>query len=324
MNLERLYPQITEARLSDPEISLRQASRRKRRERLTHDGFLHLVAADHPARRVTAVGKEPLALADRRDLLRRCVRVLQSPYVDGLMATQDLLEDMLVLEYLAVQQKGSPFLNGKLLILSLNRGGLAGTAWEMEDLGVGPLPETCRFYGYDGAKLLLRLSDDDPGSLRTLQAVGQHVRELNALSLPVFLEALPVERKAGGWAVRRDAEALAKIVGVAQALGDSTRRMWLKLPYAEPFARVAGATTLPILLLGGESVGNVRPFLSQMEKALAAGSNVRGALVGRSVLFPGGPDPLVAADAVGRLIHKRLSSDEALNEAKKKYEKRGE
>lgn len=323
MNVDRLYPRITEARLRDPEIPRRQASQRKRRDNLTHDGFLHLVAADHPARRVTAVGKDPLALADRRELLRRCVRVLQSPYVDGLMATQDLLEDLLILEYLAVKRKGSPFLNGKLLVLSLNRGGLSGSAWEMEDLNVGPLPMTCRSYGYDGAKLLLRLADDDPGSLRTLQTVAHHLRDLNALSLPVFLEPLPVERKGGKWGVRRDEEAQAKIVGVAQALGDSTCRMWLKLPYVEPFDRVAGASTLPILLLGGESAGSIRPFLLQLEKALAAGANVRGALVGRSVLFPGALDPLIAADAVGRLIHKRLAPEEALSEAERKYKRRG-
>src|SRR5437773_10186161 len=88
--------------------------------------------------------------------------------------------------------------------------------------------------------------------------------------------------------VVKTAEALAKIVSVASALGDSSRYLWLKLPYCESYEVVARSTTLPILLLGGESVGDPTAFLQDVAAGMSAGANVRGALVGRNVLYPGG------------------------------------
>ena len=67
----------------------------------------------------------------------------------------------------------------------------------------------------------------------------------------MFLEPLPVVETESGFKVVKTAEALAKIVGVASALGDSSRYLWLKLPYCENYEVVARSTTLPILLLGG-------------------------------------------------------------------------
>ena len=66
---------------------------------------------------------------------------------------------------------------------------------------------------------------------------------------------------------------------------------------------MARATTLPILLLGGESAGDPSPFLRQLGSAMAAGPNVRGALVGRNVLYPGDEDPLAMAEAAGGIVH---------------------
>src|SRR5947208_9378426 len=61
-----------------------------------------------------------------------------------------------------------------------------------------------------------------------------------------------------GYVVVKTAEALARLAGVASALGDSSRYLWLKLPYCEDYEVVARSTTLPILLLGGESAGEDR------------------------------------------------------------------
>jgi DhnA family fructose-bisphosphate aldolase class Ia len=113
--------------------------------------------------------------------------------------------------------------------------------------------------------------------------------------------------------VVKTAEALTQIVGVAAALGDSSRYLWLKLPYCENFEVVARATTLPLLLLGGESVGDAMPLLREIAASLAAGANVRGALVGRNVLYPGPEDPLVMAHAAGLIIHQNWTVERALN-----------
>jgi hypothetical protein len=302
---------ITDLRVSDPRRVEAAAARRRRRDALTTDGRLHLLVADHPARRVTAVGGDPLAMADRHDYLARVVRILLGGAVDGVMATMDLLEDLLLLGELLRETGGPAFLDRKLLIASLNRGGLAGAAWELDDPMTGADAETVRRFGLDGGKLLLRIGDDDPGSLRTMVACAQTVSRLNELGLPTFLEPLPVERGPEGLKVLEEAGALARAAGVASALGSSSRYLWLKLPYCDGYERVARATTLPILLVGGESAGDPRPFLVAVAGALAAGSAVRGALVGRDVLYPGNRDPLVVARAVDGIIHRGWSEAQA-------------
>lgn len=303
--------QLTELRVADPDRPLRITRRRRRRTKPTTDGRLNVLAADHPARRVTQVQADPLAMADRHDYLARTVRVLTGATVDGVMTTMDVLEDLLLLDGLLQEAGGPSLLNNKLLIASLNRGGLAGTSWEMDDPMTGPAPETCVSWGLDGAKVLLRICDDDPSSLKTMVAAAGAIRALNSLGLPTFVEPLPVARTETGYGVVRDAGLLARTVGVASALGDSSRYLWLKLPYTDGFESVARATTLPILLLGGEATGEPTPFLREVEAGLAAHANVRGAMVGRNVLYPGSEDPLAVAEAIGGLVHEGWTAEQA-------------
>ncbi len=299
--------------MADPLCSMRAARKRKRRSTLSPDGRLNILAADHPARRVTSVGDDPLKMADRHGYLARIVRVLQSDVVDGVMATIDVLEDLLILHHLILEAGGPALLDDRLLIASLNRGGLAQASWEMDDPVTGPSPATCAAMGLDGGKLLLRICDEESISLNTMLYCARAITEMNALGLPTFLEPLPVVKNNDNYRVVKTAEALAKIVGVASALGDSSRYLWLKLPYCENYEVVARATTLPILLLGGESVGDATPLLREIAAGLSAGSNVRGALVGRNVLYPGAEDPIAVAHAAGLIIHDNCTVERALN-----------
>ncbi|HVQ40329.1 MAG TPA: hypothetical protein VMS31_22500 [Pyrinomonadaceae bacterium] len=304
---------ITEVRVTDPDCSLRVAQSRKRRTHLSPDGKLNILAGDHPARRVAKVGDDPVRMADRHGYLARIVRVLQSDVVDGVMATMDVLEDLFILHHLIQEAGGPGLLDNRILLASLNRGGLAGTSWEMDDPITGASPATCASMKLDGAKLLMRLCDDEVDSLSTMLYCSEAVTEMNALGLPTFLEPLPVVKDNGNYKVVKTPEALAKIVGVASALGDSSRYLWLKLPYCATYEVVASATTLPILLLGGESVGDATPLLREISAGLAAGTNVRGALVGRNVLYPGDADPLVVAQAAGSIIHHGWTVDRAMD-----------
>ena len=309
---DALLARLTELRVNDPDFAWHASEARTQRERLAPGGKLNLLAADHPARLVTKVGADPLAMADRRDYLARIVRVLASERVDGVMATMDILEDLLAIDGL-LRTAGAPtLLDGRVLIASMNRGGLAGSSWELDDPVTGATPATCREWRLDGAKLLLRVDEQEPGSLKTLLACAQAIQVSNALRVPLFLEPLPVTKSAKGYVVVKTAEALARLAGVASALGDSSRYLWLKLPYCEGYQTVARATTLPILLLGGESAGDPVPFLRQLGAALDAGPNVRGALVGRNVLYPGDEDPLAMADAAGGIVHEGWSVETAL------------
>jgi DhnA family fructose-bisphosphate aldolase class Ia len=302
---------ITETRVADPDFPFRVAQKRMRRQLLAPGGKLSILAADHPARRITKVGSDPLAMADRRDYLARILRALSSAKADGVMATMDILEDLLALDGFRREDGGAPLLDGKLLIASLNRGGLAGSSWELDDPLTGAMPATCAEWRLDGAKVLLRVADSDAGSLKTMLASARAIAGTNSLGLTMFLEPLPVERGPKGWTVVKTRESLARIAGVASALGDSSRRLWLKLPYCDGFETVARATTLPILLLGGESAGDPTGFLGEIASALASGPAVRGALVGRNVLYPGDRDPLAVMDAVGGIVHEGWSAERA-------------
>ncbi len=309
---DSLMARLTDVRVNDPEYALRRARSRVRREKLAPSGKLNILAADHPARRVTKVGDNALGMADRRDYLARILRVLEASTVDGLMASMDLIEEILILDGLLRDKGAASPVDGKLLIASLNRGGLAGVAWELDDAITGPGPGTCAEWKLDGAKILMRVGDGDPGSLKTILASAEAITACNALRIPMFLEPLVVTKGDSGWTVSKDAAALAKLVGVASALGDSSRYLWLKLPYAKGFESVARATTLPILLLGGEAAGDPAPFLQEMRIAMQSGHNVRGALVGRNVLYPGDGDPLRMAEAVGGIVHKGWDVGEAV------------
>jgi len=303
---------LTDTRVRDPEFAWRSARRRIRRDGIAPGGKLNLLAADHPARRVTKVGDNALAMCDRHEYLARILRVLAAERVDGVMATMDILEDLLIVDGLLREAGGVPLLDGKLAIASLNRGGLAGSAWELDDPVTGPSAAVCQECKLDGVKLLLRVDDTEPASLKTLLACARAISESAARGLPMFLEPLPVARTEKGYTVVKTAEALARLAGVASALGDSSRHLWLKLPYCDGYDTVARSTTLPILLLGGESAGDAAPFLGQLRSALAAGGNVRGALVGRNVLYPGAEDPLAVAEAAGGIIHDGWTVDEAI------------
>lgn len=309
---DRLLAQITELRVTDPEFAWRAAQVRKLRTSIAPKGKLNLLAADHPARNVTRVGGAPLAMANRRDYLARVIRALQSPQVDGLMATMDILEDLLAIDALLRESGAAALLDQRVLIASLNRGGLAGSAWELDDPMTAATPATCRAWRLDGAKTLLRVDETEPNSLKTMLTCAEAINETNALGLPMFLEPLPVRKSEKGYEVVKTAAALARLAGVASALGDSSRLLWLKLPYCEDYGVVARATTLPILLLGGESAGDPTPFLRQLKSAAKAGPNVRGALVGRNVLYPGSEDPRAMAEAAGGMVHAGWTVEEAL------------
>jgi hypothetical protein len=69
----------------------------------------------------------------------------------------------------------------------------------------------------------------------------------------------------------------------------------------EDMERVAAATTLPTLLLGGEVARDQDATFARWGKALAA-PNVLGLVVGRSLLYPPDDDVAGAVDAAAGLF----------------------
>jgi DhnA family fructose-bisphosphate aldolase class Ia len=173
----------------------------------------------------------------------------------------------------------------------------------------------------DGAKLLWRWvpggEKNDRYALETLERVAKAVEELAELKLPAFVEPLPVLKTETGYKTDLRTDNIIKAVGVASGLGYYTGHVWLKIPYCEDFARVAKASTFPILLLGGESTGKPSGTIEDFVRGLGAGPNIRGALVGRNVLFCGDDDPAAIAEAIYLVVHERKSAIEAMSQARK-------
>jgi DhnA family fructose-bisphosphate aldolase class Ia len=193
----------------------------------------------------------------------------------------------------------------------MNRGGIKGTAFEMEDAFTAFTTERMQALRMDGAKFMVRLDPSDPASGRTLLACADAVSMCVRADLTAFLEPLPVKRVRGKYVVQRTVEDLTGMVSVASALGASSLNTWLKIPSCPELAKVARATTLPILILGGEVTGYPLPVLRDLQVAMQAGPNIRGALIGRNVIFPGHDDPRGMAAAVATLVHDRADLNAA-------------
>ncbi len=309
------FREITDIRVSSPDKILEAARKRKRRNEFVPDGKMNIVAADHPARGSVSVGDETFAMADRHDLLARLVYTLKSEWVDGVLGSMDILEELIILHELMSGQ-GEGFLDEKLLITSLNRGGLPGSAWELDDPITGTNAKTCSEYGIDAAKMLLRVDFTSKESLKTIEYCAEGVRDMNTRNLPMILEPLPVVKHQNSYKVIKEADPLIKLIGVTSALGDSSRNIWLKIPYTAEFDRVAASTTLPIVILGGDRSSSLMDHLSDIMDALSAGHQVRGVMYGRNVLYPKKSDPQQIASAIGKLVHGKLDPQGTLEKLK--------
>jgi DhnA family fructose-bisphosphate aldolase class Ia len=307
-----LYDAITDIRVRQPGFADGEADRRTRRRVAAPDGKLVILAADHPGRASLRIQDDPLAMADRHEVLARIVRVLSHAGIDGVMSTPDVVEDLLILGGLLRARGGQNPLDERLLIGCMNRGGLPGTVWEMDDSFGAFTTRRMVILGLDGGKFMVRIDPTDRGSHATLQGCARAVTELAEANLLAFLEPLPVIRENGVYKVIRTPRALAEAVSVASAVGASSLYTWLKLPTCPDFEQVARATTLPLVVLGGEAVGDPRPVIEDLRRGMGAGSNVRGAMIGRNVLYPGGDDPRAVAAAVAAVIHHGAGMDEAL------------
>lgn len=298
-----LFEQITEKRFTDPKFSLKVAENRRRRESFSAGGPVNIVACDHPARGSLSAGKNPMAMAGRHDLLARLTQILQSEWVDGVLGSMDILEELFIIHGLK-RETGDGFLDNKLLITSFNRGGLPGSAWELDDAITGAEASTCVQYGLDAAKMLLRVNFEDENSLKTIQYCADGIRDMNTIDRPIFIEPLPVVPFEKGYKVGADPEKLIQLISISSALGDSSRNIWLKIPFTEEFDRVIASTTLPMVILGGGKSHSKEEFLGNIQQAMDTGHQVRGTMIGRNMLYPKDSEPLEMAESIGKVVHR--------------------
>ena len=287
------YAALCDARVFEP-ASLQQALRnRARRDIAGNDGNLMILAADHTARGMLAVGGDPLAVADRRTLLDRLLRGLSVPGVDGVMASADILEELAWLGAL----------EGRLAIGTINRGGLKGALWELDDRITAYDADHIASAGLDGGKLLLRIEFTDPGVARTLEMCAAVTTRLADQGIACMIEPLPYlkDERGNAYLDTRDEE-LIRAVAVASGLGSSSAYTWLKIPATPRIAEVAAATTMPILLLGGDPGERWRDVVDGWESALRE-PNVRGLIPGRTLLYPHDGDVEGIVSTAARIVH---------------------
>ena len=267
------------------------AHRLPARSLLGEHGRLMIIAADHPAGGALRAGQEPLAMSHRADLLDRLCLALSRPGVNGVLGTPDILEDLLLLGAL----------DDKVVIGSMNRGGLAGTAFEIDDRFTAYDPASIAAGGFDGGKMLIRIDPEDPATVATLQACAGAVSDLAQRRLIAMIEPFISHRVDGK--IRNDLtpEAMIRAITVASGLGNTSAYTWLKVPYVEDMERVMAASTLPALILGGEVSPDQNAVMAAWRKTLEL-PTVRGFVIGRSLLFPPDDNVAAAVDAVVEML----------------------
>jgi hypothetical protein len=284
--------ELVATRIKRPDAIAQAAAARRRPTSVLGDhGKLMIIAADHPARGALRAGDDAFAMANRVDLLDRIRTALARPGVNGVLGTPDVLEDLLLLGAL----------DDKVVIGSMNRGGLAGTVFEMDDRFTAYDSASIARAGFEGGKMLLRIDPDDSGTVATLESCGRAVSDLAQHRLMAMVEPFISHRVDGRVRNELTAEAMIRAMTVSAGLGTTSAYTWLKVPIVDDMERVMAATTLPALILGGEVPTDAETAYAQWSKALAL-PTVQGLVIGRSLLYPPGGDVASAVDRAVSLL----------------------
>lgn len=285
-----LIEDLTNIRAYEPK-KIGEALRNRKPGRLPKDRNIMVIACDHPARGALGAGNDPMAMASREDVLERCIEALSRPGVDGFLGTADIIEDLALLGAL----------EGKLVWGSMNRGGLQGASFEMDD----------RFNCYDaqgivdskldGGKMLTRINFDSGACVATLEAAAEAIDGLNERQSMAMVEPFISKWVNGRIVNDLSTDAVIKSIAIASGLGRSSAYTWLKLPCVNDMERVMEATTLPSLILGGEVPDDPDEALAGWANALKL-PNVKGLVIGRSLLYPSDGDVAKAVDNATELL----------------------
>jgi hypothetical protein len=286
-----LLAELTRVRREDPGRIAKALHSRRRRPHLGASGTVFLVAADHAARGVLRAGSDPGAMGDRGELLRRVLVALDRPGVDGVMATPDVVEDLALLGAL----------KDRVVFGSMNRGGLGDSVFELDDHFTAYTAAAIAEDGLDGGKMMVRVADDDPGSLRTLTAAAEAVGELARRRLVAMIEVFASRNVDGRATNLDDTDALIRAVNVAAALGPTSAYTWLKLPVVEDQERLMASTSLPVVLLGGDPGADAGTTYARWARAMAF-PQVVGLVAGRALLYPEHGDVARAVDEAAAIV----------------------
>jgi DhnA family fructose-bisphosphate aldolase class Ia len=241
-----------------------------------------VLAADHRARGIVTV--EPY---------QRYLSALSAalPHCDGILATAQPLTDLA--RSGAVERRHHTY-------LSINRTGLAGSAFELDDRLVASVARAASD-GWTGIKHMTRIDLSDPLTSPALELLGRVLEESAAAGLEALIE--PLIWRDG--AVARDTDSIVLAAVIAHDMGAPL----LKVPVpdvgpgagrVDAVARVVASVGAPVLFLGGPRGADARSeILGQVGDVMAGGG--AGMALGRAVYQD--PDPAGMARDVAAVVH---------------------
>lgn len=261
------------------------------------DGKAMVLAIDHRQRGIQE------GIDNFNNLVSLIERI--SPYIDAIMTTKEPLAQLII--------NGN--LRNKGLVLSLNRTGLAGTSFEMDDRLVCTV-ETALRWGLDGVKLLIKFNKKDSYTNEQLSLLSSVVEECEKWSMPLMVEPLYMNIEDGKLTMDRSYEAI-KWVSI---ITNDFKVPILKIPYVksnsrkegiELFKKIVDSVNAKVLLLGGPKRENPIEVLQDFEDGVKAGAD--GFVVGRNVFLSEKPE--VMALAMKLILHEGYSAENAYKEA---------
>ena len=241
-----------------------------------------ILAADHRARAVLTV--EPWA-----DYFGALVKAL--PSCDGILATAQPLEGLAAAGHVLARHR---------TYLSINRTGLAGSAFELDDRLVAGVPRAASD-GWTGVKHMTRIDRADPLTAAALELLGQVLEGARDAGLEALVE--PLLWRDGR--VCRDPDSIVLAAVIAHDIGAPVIKV--PVPAVPPgrerrraVARIVASVSVPVLFLGGPVAERGRePVLDEVRDVMAGGGS--GMAMGRTVYQD--PDPADMAALVRELVH---------------------
>jgi DhnA family fructose-bisphosphate aldolase class Ia len=243
-----------------------------------------ILAADHRARAV-------MTTETWADFFGSLAQAL--PSCDGILATAQPLSGLAAAGHLTAAHR---------TYLSINRTGLAGSAFELDDRLVASVPRAAED-GWSGVKHMTRIDMDDPMTASALELLGQVLEQASAAGLEALIEPLMWDQGR----IRRDADAIVLASVIAHDIGAPVLKV--PVPAAAPgserqraVARVMASVSVPVLFLGGPVTAAGRAAVLDEVRDVMEGGGA-GMAMGRTIYQD--PDPAEAAGLVHDLVHGR-------------------
>jgi DhnA family fructose-bisphosphate aldolase class Ia len=239
-----------------------------------------VLAADHRARGVMTIERYGDYVAAVLDAL---------PHCDGILATAQPLTDLSRQGALRPDQR---------TYLSINRTGLAGTVFELDDRLVASVARAAAD-GWTGVKLMTRIDSSDTGGAAALELLGQVLEAARAHRLDALIE--PVWWRDG--AMSRVTADIVLAAVIAHDLGAPLLKVPVPDepaggPRIDAVSRVVASVGVPVLFLGGPHRGG-GGAVDEARDVMAGGG--AGLAMGRAILQE--PSPSGAAKELAAIVH---------------------